>query len=128
MNPLSIAGAFIITISLLLYGIGNISIQRFHIVTPGVLVFITLGVLLDFIAITFMIIGSDKGAFTAHGILGYSATLTMIINLVLIWRNFFMYGFDSKIKKPVLLFSKIAYIYWLIAYLTGSLMVIWIKM
>ena len=79
-------------------------------------------------AITFMIIGSDKGAFTAHAILGYSATLTIIINLVLIWRNFFMYGFDSKIKKPVLLFSKIAYIYWLIAYLTGSLMVIWIKM
>jgi hypothetical protein len=125
MNPLSIVGAFIITLALLSYGIGSIAVQRFKIVTPGVLIFLTLGVLLDITAVIFMIIGSSKGAFTAHGILGYSAMLTMIINLVLIWRCYFKNGFDSIINNSVLLYSKIAYGWWVIAYITGSALVIW---
>jgi hypothetical protein len=125
MNPLSIVGAFIITLALLSYGIGSIAVQRFKIVTPGVLIFLTLGVLLDITAVIFMIIGSSKGAFTAHGILGYSAMLTMIINLVLIWRYYFKNGFDSIINNSVLLYSKIAYGWWVIAYITGSALVIW---
>lgn len=127
MNPLSIAGAFIITIALLLYGIGSIAVQRFKLVTPGVLVFITLGVLFDFVAATFMIIGSTKGAFTPHGILGYSATLTMVIDMILVWWSYNKNGMDSVIKKSIILYSKIAYAWWLIAYITGSLMVIWQK-
>ncbi|HSH20364.1 MAG TPA: hypothetical protein VLA03_07910 [Draconibacterium sp.] len=127
MEPISIAGAFIITVALLLYGIGSISVQRFKIITPGVLVFISLGVLFDLVAVTFMIVGSSKGAFTAHGILGYSATLTMVIDLILIWRSFIKRGLDSVIEKAVLLYSKFAYGWWIIAYITGSLMIIWQK-
>jgi len=127
MEPISIAGAFIITVALLLYGIGSISVQRFKIITPGVLVFISLGVLFDLVAVTFMIIGSSKGAFTPHGILGYSATLTMVIDLILIWRSFIKRGLDSVIEKAVLLYSKFAYGWWIIAYITGSLMIIWQK-
>ena len=125
MQPLAIIGAFIITLALLSYGVGSIAVQRFKIVTPGVLIFLTLGVLLDIIAVSFMIIGSDKGAFTPHGYLGYSAMLTMIINLILIWWWYFKNGFDSIISKSVLLYSKIAYVWWLIAYITGSVLVIW---
>lgn len=125
MNPLAIVGAFIITLSLLSYGIGCIAVMRFKIITPGVLIFLTLGVLLDIVAVTFMIIGSSKGAFTPHGILGYSAMLTMIINLILIWRSYFRIGFDSIISNSVIVYSKYAYAWWLIAYITGSLLVIW---
>lgn len=125
MTSLSIIGAFVITLSLLSYGIASISIQRFKIVTPGVFVFLVLGVLLDLTAATFMIIGSSKGAFTPHGILGYSAMLTMIINLILIWWWYIKNGFDTIISNSILLYSKIAYGWWLIAYLTGSLLVIW---
>jgi len=127
MSIISIIGAFIITLALLLYGIGSIAVQRFKIVTPGILTFLTLGVLLDLIAVTLMIIGSTKGAFTTHGILGYSATLTMIVDMVLIWRCYFKNGFDSIIKNSILLYSKIAYGWWLIAYITGSIIVIWAK-
>lgn len=125
MNPLAIIGAFIVTIAFLSYGIGNIAVQRFKIVTPGVLIFITLGVLMDFVAVTFMIIGSSKGAFTPHGILGYSAMFTMIINLILIWWWYLKNGFDSIIKNSIILYSKIAYAWWIIAYITGSILVIW---
>lgn len=125
MNPLSIVGAFLITLALLFYGISSIAVQRFKIVTPPVLTFITLGVLTDLVAVTFMIIGSDKGAFTPHGILGYTATLTMIVDVGLMWQIYLKSGFDSVINKSVLLYSKIAYGWWVIAYITGSLLVLW---
>ena len=125
MNPLSIVGAFLITLALLFYGISSIAAQRFKIITPSVLSFITLGVLTDLVAVTFMIIGSDKGVFTLHGILGYTATLTMIVDVGLMWQIYLKSGFDSVIKKPVLLYSKIAYAWWVIAYITGSLLVLW---
>jgi hypothetical protein len=66
MNFLAVVGAFIITLSLLSYGIGIIAVVRFKIVTPGILVFLTLGVILDFIAVIMMIINSEKiDVFTA---------------------------------------------------------------
>ena len=125
MNSLAIVGAFIITLALLSYGISSIAVQRFKIVTPGVLIFLSFGVLLDIIAVIFMIIGSEKSAFSAHGLLGYSAMLTMITDLVLIWRFYFRNGFDEVISNPILLYSKIAYVWWVITYITGSLLVIW---
>lgn len=125
MNLLSLIGAFIITLALLSYGIASITIQRFKIVTPGMLIFLTVGVILDLIAITFMIIGSSKGMFTLHGILGYSATITMIIDLILILKCYFRNGFDSVIDNSVLLYSKIAYAWYLLVYVTGSLLIIW---
>jgi len=125
MNFLAVVGAFIITLALLSYGIGSIAVVRFKIVTPGVLIFLTLGVILDFVAVAFMIIGSGKGAFTLHGYLGYSAMLTMIINLILVWRWYLKKGFDTIISNWIILYSKIAYAWWLIVYITGSLLVIW---
>jgi hypothetical protein len=125
MNFLAVVGAFIITLALLSYGIGSIAVVRFKIVTQGVLIFLTLGVLLDFIAVVFMIIGSSKGPFTLHGYLGYSAMLTMIINLILVWRWYLKNGFDTIISNWIILYSKIAYAWWLIVYITGSLLVIW---
>ena len=125
MNFLAVVGAFVITLALLSYGIGSIAVVRFKIVTPGVLIFLTLGVILDFVAVAFMIIGSGKGAFTLHGYLGYSAMLTMIINLILVWRWYLKNGFDTIISNWIIIYSKIAYAWWLIVYITGSLLVIW---
>jgi hypothetical protein len=125
MNFLAVVGAFVITLALLSYGIGSIAVVRFKIVTPGVLIFFTLGVILDFVAVAFMIIGSGKGAFTLHGYLGYSAMLTMIINLILVWRWYLKNGFDTIISNWIIIYSKIAYAWWLIVYITGSLLVIW---
>lgn len=125
MNILPVIGAFFITLALLSYGIGSISIQRFKLLTSGVLIFFTLGVVLDLLAVSFMIIGSRNSPFSLHGIVGYLATFTMIIDLFLIWRTFFKSGFGSVIKKQVITYTKVAYVWWIIAYLTGSVLVIW---
>ncbi|HPE77519.1 MAG TPA: hypothetical protein P5210_11745 [Draconibacterium sp.] len=125
MNILSLFGAFLITLALLSYGIASIAIQRFKIVTTGMIIFLSLGVILDLVAIAFMISGSTNGIFTLHGILGYSATITMVTDLFLILRKYFKNGFDSVINNSVLLFSKIAYAWYLLVYITGSLLIIW---
>jgi hypothetical protein len=125
MNFLAVVGAFIITLSLLSYGIGSIAVVRFKIVTPGILVFLTLGVLLDFVAVTMMVINSEKSIFSLHGVLGYLAMLTMTINIALVWRCYFKNGFDSVISNPIIIYTKIAYAWWLFAYITGSILVIW---
>lgn len=125
MNVLSVIGAFFITLALLSYGIGSISIQRFKLVTSGVLIFLSLGVFLDLVAVTFMIMGSQNSPFSLHGILGYSAMLTMIVDLFLIWRAFLKNGFGLVIEKHVIIYTKVAYGWWVIAYFTGSVLVIW---
>ncbi|HKL32491.1 MAG TPA: hypothetical protein VJ919_08160 [Tangfeifania sp.] len=125
MNPTSLAGAFVITFSLLSYGIGSISLQRFKVVSSHVLVFLTIGVVLDVVAATLMIIGSAHTPFSLHGFIGLSAIAVMIADVILLWRVFNKYGSDTTVPKPLLLYSKLAYLWWIIAYLTGSVLVIW---
>ncbi|MBN1985585.1 MAG: hypothetical protein JW761_04740 [Prolixibacteraceae bacterium] len=125
MSSISITGAFIITLSLLSYGIGSISLQRFKMVSPGVLWFLTMGVVLDIIATIFMIVGSRNTPFTLHGFLGYSALLIMLIDVILIWRIYLNEEINAFVGKKLLLYSKIAYSWWIVAYLTGSMLIIW---
>lgn len=125
MNPISLAGAFVITFSLLSYGIGSISLQQFKVVSTGVLVYLTTGIVLDLIAATLMIIGSRHTPFSLHGFLGLSAILVMFIDVVLLWRFFSKNGSDTLVPKPLLTYSKLAYLWWIIAYLTGSVLIIW---
>ncbi len=125
MNSISITGAFIITFSLLSYGIGSISLQRFKMVSPGVLWFLSLGIILDITATIFMIAGSQNTPFTIHGFLGYSALLVMLVDVFLIWKIYYKEKINAFVGKKLLLYSKIAYGWWVIAYLTGSMLVIW---
>jgi hypothetical protein len=125
MNPLSLTGAFIISLALLFYGVSSISIQRFRIITPSVLITLTLGVLLDITAVGFMIAGSGLLHISLHGFLGFVAMLSMIIDAVLIWRIYLKQGLDAEISNAVATYTKYAYVWWLIAYFTGSILVIW---
>lgn len=125
MNPLSIVGAFIITLSFLAYGIGSISLLRFKLVSNLVLVFLTLGVLFDIAAVVFMILGARGTTFTWHGILGYSAFTLMLADTVWVWRTYFIKGLDAKAGTGLIRFASYAYVWWVLAYFTGSLMVLW---
>lgn len=125
MNPTSLAGAFVITFSLLSYGIGSITLQRFKFVSTGMLVYLLTGIVLDLIAATLMIIRSRYTPFSLHGIIGLSAIAVMFAHLIFLWRFFNKYGSDATVSKPLLLYSKLAYIWWVIAYLTGSILIIW---
>ena len=125
MNPLSLIGAFIVSFALLSYGVSSISIQRFRLITPSVLIALTLGVLLDITAVGFMIAGSGLFPISLHGVMGFVAMLTMILDAVLIWRIYMKNGLDSEISNAVVTYTKYAYVWWLIAYFTGSILVIW---
>jgi len=121
MNTLSIIGATIVTLALISYSIGIISEQVKKKFIPRVLIFITLGVALDITATAFMILGSKNSPFTAHGFIGYSALVLMLIELVRIWRSYNKLGMGADVPKGVHLYSRYAYIWWVIAYITGSL-------
>ena len=66
MNTLSTIGATIVTLALISYSIGIISEQVSKKIIPRVLIFITLGVVLDVTATVFMILGSTNSPFTYH--------------------------------------------------------------
>ncbi len=120
MKPVLIAGSTIVTLALIFYSLAFFYFHRKKGITNKILSFQTIGVLLDITATTLMIIGSSNGPFTLHGILGYSSLTLMIIDTLLFWRNRKFTEVPDWLKT----YSKLAYIWWILAYITGSLLVI----
>ena len=116
--------ATVVTLALISYSIAIITEQKKRKVINLVLLFLTLGVVLDISATTMMIIVSENSPFTIHGILGYSSLTVMIIDAVLLWRFRMQSGSEEKVARPLHLYSRIAYIWWIAAFITGTLMVI----
>jgi len=123
MKPILIAGSLIVNFALIAYSIAIITEQRKKILSKNVFIFLTIGVTFDIIATTCMILGSSKGPFTLHGLVGYSSLLGMLIDCILIWKLKNKNGFDTPVPKNVHLFSRYAYIWWIVAYITGALIV-----
>jgi hypothetical protein len=123
MLPLAKIAATVVTLALISYSIAIITEQRKRKVINLVLVFLSLGVLLDIGATTMMIIVSENNPFTLHGILGYSSLTAMVIDAILLWRFRMKKGSQVKVARPVHLYSRIAYTWWVAAYITGTLMV-----
>lgn len=123
MNLYSLTGIITVQSALVCYSVAIISEQRLRLVKPRVLTFLTLGVLLDITATAFMILGSSHGAFTLHGILGYSSLAGMFIDSVLVWRYYRKYGSTVKVPGGIHWYSLGAYVWWIAAYITGALLV-----
>ena len=121
MNISILVGTITVTAALLAYSIAVITEQIKKEVNNIVLIFLTSGVLLDITATSFMIYGSSISGFTLHGLLGYSALLGMLIDTFLIWKNYLKFG--SKISKSIHRYSLLAYLWWVIAFITGGLLV-----
>ena len=123
MNLFSLAGIIIVQCALICYSVAVISEQRKRLITHGILIFLILGVLLDILATTFMIIGSSHGIFTLHGILGYSSLAGMLTDAILVRRFFMRKGPDCKVTGGIHWYSLGAYLWWISAYITGALLV-----
>jgi len=123
MLPLAKIAATVISLALISYSIAIITEQRRRKVINRVLIFLTLGVVLDISATTMMIIVSENSPFTLHGMLGYSSLTLMVIDAVLLWRFRIKTSSSELVPKPLHLYSRIAYIWWVAAYITGTLMV-----
>ena len=123
MNLLLRLGTSIVILALASYSVAIIIEQRKKIISKTVLWFLTLGVCLDITATTFMILGSSKGGFTIHGFIGYSSLAAMFIDAVLIWRQKSKTGINSAVPEALHLYSRYAYIWWVLAFITGGLLV-----
>jgi len=123
MKIYAMIGSFVVCLALLFYSLGFCKQQRKGIVNSQVLTFFTLGVIGDVLATTLMIMGSTKGLFTFHGLLGYSALLGMCIDAFLMWRHKLKMGVNVKVGKVLNIYSRIAFFWWIVAFITGLLLV-----
>ncbi len=123
MKSILIVGATTVTLALISYSIAIISEQRSKVVSKKVLYFLTTGWMLDVSATIMMIIGSSNTPFTLHGAIGYSALMLMSIETYLIWKIKIKNVWNVEVPKNIHLYSRIAYIWWVAAYITGSLLV-----
>lgn len=113
------SGSVIVTLALIFYSIGVITEQRRRIISANVLRFITLGLACDISGTVCMIIGAQK-IVTLHGAIGYSALLAMLIDIFLLYRaKTKREGFPSK---KLHLYTLIAYLWWVIVYISGCVM------
>ena len=124
MNLYISYGTKIVVFALIAYSVAIITEQKIHRISNKVLSFLTLGIILDVTATTFMIIGSENSAFTLHGIIGYSSLTAMLIDTVLIWKHRLKSGALVDVSRNLHLYSRYAYIWWIVAFITGGLLVL----
>jgi uncharacterized repeat protein (TIGR03987 family) len=110
----------VVTFALLFYSIGVLTEQRKSHLSKRVLLFVTAGVCCDVASTTLMIIGSGNIPFTIHGYLGYSALALMLIDTVRIWKFWKGPNGTEKVPRNLHLYTRIAYCWWVIAYIAGA--------
>ena len=118
----------VVTIALVFYSLGYLNERKCRLITSRVLLFYTIGVSLDITATIFMILGSGKGMITLHGLIGYSSLLGMLTDTFLLWRHNLKEGPGKNVSRRLQLFSGITYTWWILAYITGGLLVAISKM
>ncbi len=122
MSPVLIAGTIIVNLALISYAVGIVGEQRSRRVSSRTLAFLAAGVVLDVTATVCMIAGSSRGPFTAHGVLGFSSLAAMLTETALAWRHRRAHG-DDVVPGWLHRFSRLAFGWWLVAYVTGALLV-----
>ena len=123
MNTILITGTRIVAIALIFYSFGYFISLRKKSITNLVLLFQTLGLVTDITATILMIIGSPNSPFTIHGFIGYSSLTAMILDTFLFWRFRLISG-NLMITRSLKVYSTIAYIWWILAFITGGLIVL----
>ena len=121
MTPLLRAGVSIVVLALAGYTVGVVIEQRARRVTRRAIAFLVAGVLLDITATACMILGSGK-VLTVHGALGYSALAGMLVETVLAGRHRLRAG-DGEVPRTLHLYTRAAYAWWVVAFVSGGLLV-----
>jgi hypothetical protein len=122
MPPLRLAAVSTVTTALVLYTIGALKELRARRATLGVCCTFTTGVVFDASATTLLVLATQTGGLTVHGALGYSALAGMSTDTLLSWRHRRRAGAEP-LGKGLHLYSRLAYLYWVVAYFTGAALV-----
>lgn len=134
MNPTLFKAVGVVTLALIFYSIAIISEQRGHFLSRLILGFLTAGVVCDISSTGLMIAGSRNIPITVHGFIGYSALTVMLIDTILMWRFWNRMGVGVKatdggavvettaqIPRGLHLYTRLAYSWWVIAYIAGAI-------
>jgi uncharacterized repeat protein (TIGR03987 family) len=121
LNPTLILGTAIVTAALVFYSIAVITEQRKKVLNPLIMTCLTIGIVLDVTATACMIAGSRNLPFTAHGVLGYSALLAMLIDTILTWRYWKSPNKDQPVPRGLHYYTRFAYLWWVLAYIAGGM-------
>jgi hypothetical protein len=123
MRPIVAVALGIVTLALVCYTIGTAVHQRTRRVTPVALRFLTLGVLFDVLSTSCMMVAAGRIGFTPHALLGYTALSAMLVETGLAWRHRRAHGDSVPVSAGMGLYSRLAYAYWVIAFVSGGIMV-----
>ncbi len=123
IKPVILAAIIIVNLALISYTIFIIYEHKKKNAHNKVVLFITAGVVCDITATICMILGSENSPFTLHGIMGYTALLGMLIDAVSIWNHRKKFGREKSFPRWLNIYSKMAYSWWIIAYITGAIIV-----
>lgn len=119
MRTVTLIGVILVHLALIFYVLFIIYENKKRKATTSVLTLITLAVIFDIAATTCMMLGTTRTYFTFHGIIGYIGLLLMLIDAVLLWKHKIKNGADVLLSSGLHLYSKIAFTWWIIAFLTG---------
>jgi uncharacterized repeat protein (TIGR03987 family) len=122
MSPVTIAAVAIVHLALFCYTIGIVREQRSHQITALTLRFLRVGVIFDVVATSLMVVASSSGPFTLHGLLGFSALAAMLSDTWLASRHRSRMG-DERVPAWLHRYSRLAYGWWIVAYVTGAYLV-----
>lgn len=122
MNPIRMAAVSTVTLALVLYTAGTLNEQRSRRSTAGARGFLSAGLACDVVATVLMILATGSLAPTLHGWLGYSALALMAIDVALLWGHWRANG-DAPLPRARHVFARLAYAYWVVAYLAGAALV-----
>jgi hypothetical protein len=126
LNPILTRAVIVVTFALIFYSIAVITEQRQHFISKRVLTFLTGGILLDISSTALMIIGSRRIPITVHGFIGYSALTVMLIDTILIWR-FRRRNGDNPVSTGLNTYTRLAYGWWVTAYIAGAIIAMTLK-
>jgi hypothetical protein len=122
MKPILVAGISIVNLALISYAIAIIIQSRKKSINAHVLTFLTIGVILDITSTICMIIGSGK-VVSFHGVIGYISLAGMLTDTILSYMNVKRNGMNSILTRKFIRWSLVAFSYWVLAYITGAILV-----
>ena len=122
LNPTLVKAVIVVTFALAFYSVAVLTEQRKANISKFILVFLTAGACCDVASTALMIAGSGNIPITVHGFLGYSALALMVTDVVLVWRHWARTHGAEKVPKGLHVYTRIAYGWWVVAYIAGAIL------
>ncbi len=122
MNIYIRIGSTVVLLALVFYTLGFVNERKIKTAGKTVLLFYTLGLVMDVTATGLMIKGATH-LFSIHGLIGYTSLTGMIVEVISLWRFKIKKGMQQYFPQWLHRLSVYTYSWWIIAFVTGLVLV-----